>query len=637
MKVYLNEQGVANLLIPLVLAAGILVGVYLVTAGPLNLFPKASVFRPSTPETSLTLTSNERNVGVGNTVAVSLIIRSDVAATNLYTAKISFEKESLIVEKIDYTGSFIKNWVEQYHDNSTGKVSLVGGVPNPGFKSNRSEAGVVMATIYFRALKAGSTKVVFEKDSMVFDNASNLNILTATNDAKVAISPRGVVEVVNVLDYFISKHQDKGLTGTHPFSQTIDGNASHYVKWDDKTFEVHTWDENYIYLHEDHSGAPVNFYGLKPGIWLKRYMQIGEKITQQSNKIEWFDLSCKKASEQTFPIEITLEQKINGFDLGGDLGKQDVIVVKYDSSLLDPNGIFERFYYSKEWGWVLWEEYSKKDASKPKNKSIFNKITSNPIKPNKAVACIPILNSSPAPTDHRRVFITSTTYDGNLGGLEGADAKCQARADAANLKGQFKAWLSDGKVSAASRLEHAPIAYKRIDGEKVASSWDDLVTRIEGVNTGKTLNPINKTEFGEYLRSFTDKAWTDTKTDGQIHLSANDANCVNWTSADSITHGMTGDSRYSHSAWTENDSVNCSAAMHLYCFEQKEANLIVKDKGDGNNDGRVDLGDISVLLSGFNKEVGSKKNIDLNGDNKINTFDFSLMRNLLIQKKVIRG
>jgi len=34
-----------------------------------------------------------------------------------------------------------------------------------------------------------------------------------------------------------------------------------------------------------------------------------------------------------------------------------------------------------------------------------------------------------------RVFVTSETYDGNLGGIAGADSKCQALADAAGLDG----------------------------------------------------------------------------------------------------------------------------------------------------------------------------------------------------------
>src|SRR5207248_2675590 len=50
-------------------------------------------------------------------------------------------------------------------------------------------------------------------------------------------------------------------------------------------------------------------------------------------------------------------------------------------------------------------------------------------------ACVVMVN--------KRVFVTSVMYDGNLGGLAGADAKCQARATAASLSGTYKAWLSD--------------------------------------------------------------------------------------------------------------------------------------------------------------------------------------------------
>lgn len=37
------------------------------------------------------------------------------------------------------------------------------------------------------------------------------------------------------------------------------------------------------------------------------------------------------------------------------------------------------------------------------------------------------------------VFVTSTSHTGNLGGLAGADAICQARANEAGLKGNFVA------------------------------------------------------------------------------------------------------------------------------------------------------------------------------------------------------
>ncbi len=60
-------------------------------------------------------------------------------------------------------------------------------------------------------------------------------------------------------------------------------------------------------------------------------------------------------------------------------------------------------------------------------------------------------------------------------------------------------------------------------------------------------------------------------------------------------------------------------------------------KGDGNSDGKVDLVDMSVLLTDFNKEQGFREPIDMLEDGKINTFDFSLHRKMLIDLKVIKG
>jgi|GEM_PF-1410627 len=60
-------------------------------------------------------------------------------------------------------------------------------------------------------------------------------------------------------------------------------------------------------------------------------------------------------------------------------------------------------------------------------------------------------------------------------------------------------------------------------------------------------------------------------------------------------------------------------------------------KGDGNKDNKINLVDMSVLLTDFNKEQGYREPIDMNDDKKINTFDFSLMRKQLIDLKVIKS
>jgi hypothetical protein len=55
----------------------------------------------------------------------------------------------------------------------------------------------------------------------------------------------------------------------------------------------------------------------------------------------------------------------------------------------------------------------------------------------------------------KRVFVSGSKWNGNLGGLAGADAKCQQAADAAGLGGTFRAWISDDATSASSRLTHS--------------------------------------------------------------------------------------------------------------------------------------------------------------------------------------
>src|SRR5687768_1978989 len=52
-----------------------------------------------------------------------------------------------------------------------------------------------------------------------------------------------------------------------------------------------------------------------------------------------------------------------------------------------------------------------------------------------------ILSGSATSPEHR-VFLTSVSYDGNLGGVAGANAKCQLRAEAAGRTGRWRAILN---------------------------------------------------------------------------------------------------------------------------------------------------------------------------------------------------
>lgn len=154
-----------------------------------------------------------------------------------------------------------------------------------------------------------------------------------------------------------------------------------------------------------------------------------------------------------------------------------------------------------------------------------------------------------------KVFVTSTSYNGNLGGLSGADAKCTARATAAGLDGQYIAWLSDQIIIAKDRIPDAQYTLK--DGTVIANNKTDLTD-------GSIQNKINKDEFGNSVTSL--YALTGTTASGYrgVH------NCSSWTSSSSSDRANTGSFDYINSWWTDMGSMGyayCNNAGRLYCFQ----------------------------------------------------------------------
>lgn len=171
---------------------------------------------------------------------------------------------------------------------------------------------------------------------------------------------------------------------------------------------------------------------------------------------------------------------------------------------------------------------------------------------------------TPTPSNaYSRVFVTNNTYDGNLGGLSGADAMCQKSADTANLGGNWKAWLSDSTTSVASRFIHSDNPYKLLDGGIIANNWVDL--------TDGTLNfPININESGTQIGNSGNKVWTSTKDDGSIYSwSTNLLNsCNDWIDNSYGKFGTVGDANKTV-LWSGNgDGDYCAIKNRLYCFEQ---------------------------------------------------------------------
>ncbi len=156
------------------------------------------------------------------------------------------------------------------------------------------------------------------------------------------------------------------------------------------------------------------------------------------------------------------------------------------------------------------------------------------------------------------VFVTSTTYQGSIGGsggIESADFQCQWRANVANLGGTYRAWLSDGSSNPMMRFIRNPGDYITPAGVVIANGWHDLTD-------GTLQNPINTTELGA---SYNGQIWTATRTMGFFFGSKD---CVNWTSVEPAEIGAVGYSESTDSHWTEDTSVSCKIELPLYCVEQ---------------------------------------------------------------------
>lgn len=154
------------------------------------------------------------------------------------------------------------------------------------------------------------------------------------------------------------------------------------------------------------------------------------------------------------------------------------------------------------------------------------------------------------------IFLSSSSYNGNLGGLQGADDKCQALAAGAGLAGTFKAWLSDGTTSAEDRLTHSDTPYELIDGTRIADDWDDLTD-------GSLQAPINLDDQGIVFPGAL-LVWTGTQSNGSAEF--NHCNGFNVdVSGETGAAGLTDETNLD---WTNGASRSCSQQASLYCIEQ---------------------------------------------------------------------
>jgi len=157
------------------------------------------------------------------------------------------------------------------------------------------------------------------------------------------------------------------------------------------------------------------------------------------------------------------------------------------------------------------------------------------------------------------VFVTSATFSGNLGGLAGADAKCQVEADGpASVvpSGTYLAWLSDGTDSPDTRFAKSSHPYLLPDGTRIAEDFADLTD-------GSILHPINIDSTGKTLGK--QRFWTGTNPDGTSVQPF--VTCAGWVDPYASAKGLVGGTVRAKS-WSFRGTHSCTRRRHLVCFQQ---------------------------------------------------------------------
>ncbi len=172
---------------------------------------------------------------------------------------------------------------------------------------------------------------------------------------------------IDTLDFFITKHPEKALLAADgtDVNQIIDVDLKqlYLMKWGPRSFIKYHWDEKYIYFDEEHemdfpTAKPerVN-YTFTPGYWLKRQMKVGDSIdgTNAGNVgtiITRFDTphTCKVKDQDRYFMKTILESHQTSYNIGGDLGPQDIINLRIEQLTYS-----EKEMYSREYGLVQWQ------------------------------------------------------------------------------------------------------------------------------------------------------------------------------------------------------------------------------------------------------------------------------------------
>lgn len=166
------------------------------------------------------------------------------------------------------------------------------------------------------------------------------------------------------------------------------------------------------------------------------------------------------------------------------------------------------------------------------------------------------------PQIRHRIFVTSTGYNGNLGGLIGADIICTNDAAAAGISGSYRAILSSLTVPANTRLTISGEVYmKSGTGDVVvfpagADFWNSAPQTFINIDENENLTNL----------AISEEPWTGTDPIGGIAAATT---CGEWLNGTAGAMGVTGNTHdMTASNWVNDNGWFCDDLRRLYCIEE---------------------------------------------------------------------
>lgn len=176
---------------------------------------------------------------------------------------------------------------------------------------------------------------------------------------------------------------------------------------------------------------------------------------------------------------------------------------------------------------------------------------------------------------NKRILVTATSYNGNLGGISGADSICGAGykamiVDESGCGGSAcRKACTSGNCSTNGIAEHIDwvlrpnVTYVRSDGLTpiFTANWNVVFDFDTAAN-----NPSRQTSLANKILESGPYSWTGLQNNAADAWETTSMTCDNW--ANTVSDGIYGNSNATTSSILGVNYMSCGSSLYLYCVEQ---------------------------------------------------------------------